>query len=80
MGLELLDPVRRHEQVTATDPDLQARDQRELIAGIEPGDHILHAPQPLTGGVKQRTADQRGQMQRRFGHHQAGSYVSVERA
>ena len=35
---------------------------------VQPGHHVFHAAEPLAGRVQQRTADQRREMQDRFGH------------
>ena len=56
------DPLRGYEQLAAADPDLQPGHRRELIAGIKPRDQILDLAQSLTRGIKQRTADQPGQV------------------
>jgi hypothetical protein len=58
--LEPRDPIRRDEQFTAADPGLQPADQRQAIASVEPGDHVLHTPQSRASRVEQRAAGNRG--------------------
>ena len=70
------DAVDRDEHLTTADARQQTDHGRQRISEVEPSNHIVYSSETLSGGIEQRTAGDRGDVNDGVGHRSLGGRLA----